>query len=243
MYRLALKVAFAVALVLAPLAQAQSATFQVAQHGHPVGTASFGFTATPQGYHSTSLVRVNMQGLAYALSKDEQLTPARNLVQAELSATVNGSAVELMARPEGGKLLLDISANGRKSTTRLPAHAGAVLLPDFDPGALQTLLALAVRQNSRDLWAIVPKQTGSVDPVQLATYADLQGTLNGRPITVHHLVATIAGAKTELFAGPQNQLLQAELPQDGFALVRNGFVLKPPARAPAPPPQGAENPN
>jgi hypothetical protein len=48
------------------------------------------------------------------------------------------------------------------------------------------------------------------------------------------LVATIAGAKTDLFSGPENQLLQAELPQEGFVLVRKGFVLTPPAKPQAP---------
>jgi hypothetical protein len=75
----------------------------------------------------------------------------------------------------------------------------------------------------------------------LATYADLEGTLDGTPITVHHLQATIGGAKSELFSGPKNQLLQAELPQQGFAIVRKGFVLTPPAKPGAPPvtPQSA----
>ena len=73
--------------------------------------------------------------------------------------------------------------------------------------------------------------------MQLATYPDQEGTLDGKPITVHHLVATIAGANTDLFSGPENQLLQAELPQEGFALIRKGFVLKPPAK-PIVPPEG-----
>jgi hypothetical protein len=73
--------------------------------------------------------------------------------------------------------------------------------------------------------------------VQLATHRDEQGTLDGKPVTVHHLIATIAGASTDLFSGPDNQLLQAELPDAGFALVRNGFVLTPPAKPGAPPPQ------
>jgi len=64
----------------------------------------------------------------------------------------------------------------------------------------------------------------------LATYPDQEGTLNGKPIAVHHFVATIAGASTGLFSGDENQLLQAELPQQGFALVRKGFVLKPSAK-------------
>jgi hypothetical protein len=70
--------------------------------------------------------------------------------------------------------------------------------------------------------------------VQLATYRDEEGTLGGKPVTVHHLVATIAGTHTDLFSGPENQLLQAELPQAGFALVRKGFVLTPPAKPIAP---------
>ncbi len=228
-------------LIGADAAGAQPASFTVAQHGHPVGKASFAYTPAPHGYSSTSLVRVKMQGLDYALSKDESLTAACHLRRVSLSATVNGSAVTVVAAPGNGKILLNTSANGRSAATELPLHAAAVFLPDFDPGALQTLLTLAAEQNSRDLWVIVPKGKPSVVAVQLATYADMRGTLDGRPITVHHLVATIRianqGEKTELFSGPENQLLQAELPQEGFALVRKGFVLQPPSKAPAPPPQ------
>ncbi|MGO9323353.1 MAG: hypothetical protein ACLP07_02230 [Terracidiphilus sp.] len=209
---------------------AQSGSFEVAQNGQAVGTASFQFTATKDGYDSTSLVKVTMQGLDYALSKDEQLNADNQLEHAILSATVNGEAVNVVAAPDAAQFLLNISANGKSSTTRLDAHAGAVFLPDFDAGALETLLALAVTQNNRDLWVIVPKEAGSIEPVRLATYPDQDGTLDGKPVTVHHLEATIAGADTELFSGPENQLLQAELPEGGFVLVRKGFVLRPPAK-------------
>jgi hypothetical protein len=141
------------------------------------------------------------------------------------------------------------SANGRSSATRLALHPAAVFLPDFDPGAFDTLLALAAARNNRDLWAILPKQSGSAAasevPILLTTYADEQGTLDGKPVEAHHLVATIAGARTDLFSGPQDQLLQAELPQQGFAVIRKGFVLTPPAKAGAPPvapPQQAPRP-
>jgi len=223
-------------LVHAPVVHAQSGSFQIAVHGHPVGAASFRFTPASHGYNSTSLVHVSMTGLNYALSKTERLTSANHLVHVQLSATINGAAATASARPLGGQIHLAMSANGRNIATDLTAHAGAVFLPDFDPGALETLLALAVEQDNRNLWAIIPKQSGSIDPVQLATLADMRGTLDGKPITVHHLQATIAGSKTDLFSGPENQLLQAELPQEGFALVRNGFLLQPPAKAPAPPP-------
>jgi len=227
------------ALILAagPLAVAQSGSFVISQHGNPVGTASFNFTSTASGYDSTSVVRIAMKGLDYALSKTEELSPANHLRHVLLSATVNNAAVNATAAPDAVQILLNISANGRSSTTRLAHHTAAVFLADFDPGALETLLALAVNQNNRDLWAILPKQAGSIEAVQLATYADEQGTLDGQPIVVHHLIATIAGASTDLFSGPENQLLQAELPQRGFALVRKGFVLTQPANPGAPPSQ------
>jgi hypothetical protein len=229
--------------LIPPATSAQSAGFTVSQHGTKVGTASFEITPSAGGYRSTSLVRVNMQGLDYALSKTEELSAARSLLHVQLSGTVNNSAVNVAAKPEGAQFLINISANGRSNTTRLDKHDRAVFLADFDPGALETLLALAAKSNNRDLWVIVPKQAGSIEPVRLATFADEQGTLNEKPIVVHHLVATIAGARTDLFSGPDDQLLQAELPQEGFALVRNGFVLKPPSKPGAPPSAPATSPN
>jgi len=210
--------------------RAQAGEFEIAQNGKTVGTASFKFAATKDGYDSTSLVKVAMEGLDYSLSKDEQLTAANQLEHVMLSAIVNGEAVNVVATPDAAQLLLNISANGKSSTTRLAAHPGAVFMADFDPGALETLMALAVTKNNRDLWAILPKEAGSLEPVRLATYPDQEGTLEEKPVAVHHLVATIAGADTELFSGPDNQLLQAELPQAGFALIRKGFVLKPSAK-------------
>ena len=238
-------------LSLAPLpAMAQAGSFIIAQHGTSVGTATVTFASSPGGgMDTTTVIRVSMKGLTYNLSKNEHLSAASQLRHVDLSATVNSSAVNITAAPQAAQILLSISANGRNSATHLAAHPAAVFLPDFDPGAFDTLLALAVTQNNRDLWAILPKQSGTAAasevPVRLATYADEHGTLDGKPIDAHHLVATIGGARTDLFSGPHNQLLQAELPQQGFAVIRKGFVLTPPAKAGAPPvapPQQAPRP-
>jgi hypothetical protein len=216
-------------------AHAQSGDFTVSQNGKRVGTAAFHITPTPAGFDSTSVIHVDMQGLNYALSKNEDLSPSHGLLHVQLSATINGSAVNVTAKPDASQYLMNTSANGRSTTARLAFAHQAVFLPDFDPGAFQTLLALAAANNNRNLWAIIPKQAGSIAPIQLNTYPDEHGTLNGKAIDVHHLVATISGAVTDLFSGPDNQLMQAELPQQGFALVRNGFVLTPPAKPLAPP--------
>jgi hypothetical protein len=187
-----------------------------------------------------------MQGLNYALSKTEQLSLDSHLRHSQIDATVNSSAVNVTVAADPAQYLLNISANGRAATTRLEFHPAAILLPDFDPGALQILLDLSnsPADSRAGLWAIFPKQytaedgstqPASIQPIQVATYRDEQGTLDGKPILVHHLIATIAGTQTELFSSPDNQLLQAELPQQGFALVHDGFVLTPPARPIAPP--------
>jgi hypothetical protein len=232
---------FAVVLAFSTACVAQSGAFIVSQHGHAVGTASYNFTAGPKGYSSTSVVRIAMQGLDYSLSKTEILSTANHLRHVQLSGAVNGSAVNVTAAPDAAQILLNISANGHSNTARLAQHSAAVFLADFDPGALETLLALAVASNNADLWAILPKQTGSqigsIEAIELATYADEKGTLDGKQVVVHHLVANIAGESTQLFSGPENQLLQAELPQQGFALIRKGFALTPPAKAGAAPDQ------
>jgi hypothetical protein len=225
----------AIAAILAmvpgdPPAASRAGTFTVSQNGQSVGTASFEIASRPAGHDSTSTVRIEMQGLDYALSKTEELDSVNHLKHVLLSGTVNGSAANVIGKPDGQQFLLNISANGRSSTSRLEAHDAAVFLPDFDPGALETLLVLAAAQNNRDIWVIIPKQAGSVEPVELATYADEQGAMDGKPVAVHHLVASIAGAQTDMFSGPENELMQAELPQQGFALVRKGFVLTPPKR-------------
>ena len=229
-----------VVLVLPQALRGQSGSFTVSQLGKQVGTASFDFKTTNNGYSSTSKVKVSIKGLEYAFSKDEELSASNELQRVQLSATVNGSAVSIVGVPDGSQFMLNISASGRNTTARLAAHPGAVFMPDFDPGALETLLALGISRNNRDLWVIFPKQSGN-DPattaqIQLVTYPDEQGTLNGQQIAVHHLVANVAGTSTDLFSGPDNQLLQAELPQQGFALIRQGFVLKPPAKSGAAPP-------
>jgi hypothetical protein len=224
------------------IALAQSANFDVALRGQTVGSASYRFVPKAGGVTSESTTRLTTKGVEYAFSKTEQLTAAHQLKSAEVNAVVNGVAVHLTAAVEGAEIKLDISANGRTSTAKLPAHGAAVFLPDFDPGALETLLHLAAARNSADLWLVIPRQTGTVQAVKVATYPNEKGTLDGKQIVVHHLVATCDGASVNLFASEANNLLQAELPQAGFTLVRKGFVLAPPAKAPPPPADDAAVP-
>jgi hypothetical protein len=153
---------------------------------------------------------------------------------------VNGAKATVDTSKLGAQFLVKIDANGHVTTTPLVMHPHAVFMPDFDPGALQVLLNLGAAYNNANMWALVPKQTGSITAMRIVTNADMQGTLNGKPLTVHHLTMSYDSNKAELFSSPTNELLQAEWTKEGFALVRQGFKLTPPAKPGAPPPAPAQ---
>lgn len=215
--------------------RAESADYGLSQNGSAVGTARCTIAAEAGGYRVQSLVRLALGGLNYALSAEQKLDQNYAPRQAMVSATVNGTAATAGLMRTGGELELTLAAGGRRTSSRFAAAPGTVLWADFDPCALELLLRLAARPHGAGLAVLLPKQTGLLEPMTVATLADEAGQLDGRPIVVHHLRANFAGSHAELFAGTDNRLLQAELPQPGFALVRQGFVLEPPTKAGAPP--------
>jgi len=216
-------------------AQLQAENFTLSQNGKSVGQAFLGLKPGNGGFDLTSGAKIDMPGLKYNFSQNTLLDGGYHLTRAQLSGSVNGTSATVNATKQGQQFLMSINANGSVTNTPLAFHQRAVLLPDFDPGALQVLLNLGAAHNNLDIWGLIPKQTGSITALRIATDADMQGALNGKPLTVHHLTVTYGTSKTELFSSPANELLQAEWTDEGFALVRQGFKLTPPARPGAPP--------
>lgn len=225
-----------------PAVPAQTAQFIVALRGQQVGQAVYRITARGSVLHSQSTVQLSSTGVDYSLSKNEELSQTHQFQSADLNAVVNGTAVHLVTSAAQSGVEMKVSANGQSSSAQLAAHPNTVLVPDFDPGGLQTLITLATRGDHAPLWLLIPRQAGVVDPVTVTTQTDEHGTLDGRPIVVHHLTATCDHASTELFTDDHYRLVQAELPQAGFALVLQNFQLMPPAHAPAAPPANGDTP-
>jgi hypothetical protein len=221
-------------------AQLRAQSFTLSQNGKNVGTASLSLKPANGGYDSTSGAKIDMPGLKYNFDEKALLGSTYRLLNVQLTGSVNGTAATVNTAPQSQtgtqQFLMKITANGKTTETPLAFHPLSVFLADFDPGALQTLLNLGAAHNNANIWALIPKQAGSVTALRIATNADMQGTLNGKPIAVHHLTVSYDTNKTELFSSPENELLQAEWTSQGFAMVRQGFKLTPSARAPAPPP-------
>ena len=221
-------------------AQLHAQDFNLSQNGKSVGKANLSLKQTSGGLEEKSETKIDMPGLKYDISEHQMLNSRFHLAQADLKGSVNGTSATVNALPQGQQIVMKISANGNVINTPLEGHPLSVFFPDFDPGALQILLNLGAAHNNAGIWAMIPKQSGSVAALRIATNADMNGTLDGRAITVHHLTMTGTNSKTELFSGPSNELLQAEWTDEGFAMVRNGFKLTPPARPGAPPPAPAQ---
>jgi len=238
--RVVLMVTAAAALAGLLAAGANAQIFILSQNGKSVGTASLSMKPGAGGFSSTSGAKIDMPGLKYSFSENATLDGAYHLTKAHLEGSVNGTAATVDASAAGQQFVMKI--NGKPSTAPLAFHPLTALLPDFDPAGLQAVLNLGAAHNNRDIWALIPKQTGSISALRIATKADEQGTLDGKPIAVHHLTIASDAGSTEIFSSPTNQLLQAEWTSEGFALVRQGFKLTPPKRPAAAPPAAPQQP-
>jgi len=232
-------------------AGAHAQTYTISQNAKSVGTANLSIRQAgggPGGTEVTSGSKIAMSGLNFSFSATQALDAGYRLRNVQLSGLVNGTAATVNVAAQGQGLQVKINANGQVTQTPLASHPLAVFWPDFDPAALQIALDLGAANNNRDLWAVVPKQTGSIVPLRIATKANEQGTLSGKLLVVHHLTISLQGAATtsiEVFTGESNELLQAEWTDEGFSMVRQGFRLRPPARPENPPPAQppAQSPN
>ena len=148
-----------------------------------------GSIATPAAYTVTSHGSLSLQNTKYSFSGSGSLDRDLSILQENLNGIVNGSAVTFAVHPSGGNFVIEISADGRSYRNSLNRPAQTVFFPDFDLAAYDILLNLAARHPGTPISALIPKQTGILSTATLAPQADVQGTLNGKALTLHHILA------------------------------------------------------
>lgn len=235
--------AFAQTATLAP----GTAAYTIDQNGKKLGTASFTVQNAPNKYIITSNGKMSLDKFSYAFSNTQKLDTSLNLITDQLSGVVSGKAVSFNAKsdPTGRQFQIDVSANGQQQNNTVDRNQNTVLLTDLDPAAYTLLTHVALRSPSHS-WALIPKENGFLVPVTFSPQPDTRGTLNGQNIGVKYTSAAISSQNAitvELFYAPDGTLLEADLPQQNFYVIRDGFHLtnrpKPPAppHGQAPPPQ------
>ncbi len=225
---------------------ADSAHFTINQGNHAVGRTDFsivptkqGSIATPAAYTVTSHGTLSVQNTKYSFSSSGSLDKDLAILQENLNGIINGSAVTFAVQPSAGNFVIDISADGRSYRNSLTRPAQTVFFPDFDLSAYDILLNLTAGHPGMPISALIPKQTGILSTATLAPQADVQGTLNGKSLTLHHTSLTIGSVVSELYYDSSNRILEVDIPSQTFAVVHENFQLQPPP----PPPANETQPN
>lgn len=254
--KLALSLVSALTLAGSALAQnaplpTGAAQFHVIQasDGKTVGSAACSVTTQSNGYQIDSSGQIKLEKLSYRFNNNNHLDQYLDIVHDELSGTVNNDQANftLASDSTGRTFNVSIDAKGKTTTNSFDRHQHTTLLADLDPAAYLEMAHFALEQPPT-AWMVIPKQNGLLVPADYEPQADASGIFHGQPIAVHHtsvLVNSENGISVELYYTSEGQLLEADLPEQNFYVIRDGFVLKnrphyapPKGSAPPPPQQG-----
>ena len=235
----------------APAVPAGQSHFNIVQasDGKTVGSADCSVATTPGGYQITSHGELKMPKFTYTFTNDNRLDSHLNVVHDQLTGTVNGAQVtfHLASDASGRQFQVSIDASGKTTTNTFDRHQHTVLLPDLDSAAYIEMAHFAI-EHPDVTWIVIPKQNGVLVPAQYNPESDVHGTFHGQPVDAHHtsvIVSEQNGISVELYYTSEGALLEADLPEQNFFVVHDGFKLidrpqSTPPRGIAPPPQAAQ---
>jgi hypothetical protein len=203
--------------------------YTILQGDKNVGSSETTVTSTGSGYTITSRGDLHMSKFNYSFTNAQTVDSQLNLVTDKISGTVNGSAVTFTvnADPSGREFHIDVNAKGEDKQNTVDRHRHLALLPDLDSAGYM-LLARVGMENPEISWILIPKQDGLLVPSVYKRDADVRGRADGREIDVQHTTVTVSAqnaVNVELFYTPEGRLLEADLPQQNFFVVRDGFKL------------------
>lgn len=226
-------------------------TLVQADSGKAVGSAEADVATVPGGYQISSHGDLKMPKFTYSYSNSNRLDEQLNIVRDQLTGTVNGDQVTFTMASDstGRQFQISISASGKTTTNTVDRHQHLALLPDLDPAAYIEMTHFAL-ERSPTTWIIIPKQNGLLVPAQYNARPEVSATFQGQSIAVHHTSVVVSeqnGITVELYYASDGRLLEADLPEQDFYVIRDGFRLQnrphyTPPRGAAPPPQGTQQP-
>lgn len=234
----------------APALPAGQAHFAIvtANDGKTVGSAEYLVTATAAGYEIASQGDMKVGSFSYSFTNKNRMDRQLNIVRDELTGTVKGVPVtfSLSSDSTGRQFLVNIAASGKNTQNSFDRHQHAVLVPDLDPAAYVEMAHFAV-EHPATAWVVIPKENGLLVPAEYDPQPDIDGKFHGQPITIHHVSVIISSQNAisvEVYYTSEGNLLEADLPEQNFYVVRDDFRLdNRPQYAPprnSAPPQGQQ---
>lgn len=200
-----------------------------ANDGKTVGSADFSATTVPGGYEVSSRGEMHLQKFTYSFTNSNRLDGELNIVRDQLTGTVNGADVTFsLASDSTGRQFLINTAAGKTTQNSLDRHQHTVLLPDLDPAAYVEMVHFAL-EHPPTAWVVIPKQNGLLVPAEYDAQPDTSANFQGQPLVVHHTSVLLSGQNAisvEIYYRDDGALLEADLPEQNFYVIRDGFRLE-----------------
>ncbi len=234
--------AMAMAGIAAPCVAAESNTFTLLHKDRVVGKCIYSIEKGKKGYTVKSRFQVkgtqeestDAYGKASQMTTDVQqsfeykLDDAMNFVEGfvmDQATRMNTSYVPNKAGDQMTVGKVQQGVQGDPST--VPLRPAFLVAPQYDASVLQVLLLRAMTQGTADkmYWLVLPGTKGqpNASSAQWTAKDDVQATLKGAAVTVHHYQVLAGKTKYELYGDDANTLMLAKV--SGNEYVRDGFVL------------------
>jgi hypothetical protein len=212
--------------VVLPAGQSQ---FTITQNGRTVGQTESNIERLPNGYSIESHGEMGVGSFHYSFTSQNRLDPMLNVVEDRITGTVNGkeASFDVNTSSDGRQFLIRAQGGGKNESNTLTRHQNLVVVPDFDAAAYVEMVHFAMAQPQYS-WVLLPKGNGILVPCGYVNKPDVQGRLYGRTETVRHTTVIISAQNAvsiELYYTTDGTLMEADLPQENFYVVRNGFEL------------------
>lgn len=212
--------------VALPAGQSQ---FTITQNGKTVGQTESNIERLGNGYSIESHGEMGLGNFHYSFTSQNRLDPMLNVVQDRITGTVNGkeASFDVSSSSDGRQFIIRAQGGGKSESNTLTRHQNLVVVPDFDAAAYVEMVHFAMTQPQYS-WVLLPKGNGILVPCGYVNKANVQGRLYGRPETVRHTTVIISAQNAvsiELYYTTDGTLMEADLPQENFYVVRNGFEL------------------
>ncbi len=240
---------------LAALPAIAQNNFILSINGKPAGKCSYTIEKTKDGEHIKSKLSYHLSASANSTAQETQTSTRGRSAAADSGLASDYQLIEdykldannvyaggfmtdmktlanTTYTPTKGhdKLIIAQNQNGSQSLANaIDIKPNFVMLFDYDPSAIQAvLLETTSHPAEKDLYlAVIPKRQDA-DPVPalwLTNQPEAHGTLDGKPITLHHYILRLYKSQFDVFANDTNTLMLATSTALSAIYTRENFVL------------------
>ena len=241
-----LSLAAALLLAATGASHAQN-TFTIQSNGAATGKCVYSFDKAKDGFKITSRYQARVASQFKDADPADPTTKVVSGIQQthiyKLDATYTyngGNVVDSTTQINSGfspnkqhtaMLLSTIQAGLQGASKDLPLMPGAMVAPSYDASAIQSLLFLATSHPTPDAlyFFIVPQdRKGPMSgQIRWTALADTTGTLDGKPVKLHHYGFSYGKPTYNIYADETNTLMQVDISSPSVSYIRAGFVLSP----------------